>query len=271
MIGVIGLVLINAKQLSDDFKKRINFSIMLKNNVNESELLRFNKALAAKDYVVSTDYVSKEEGMRKLQEELRKEENDSTDHLALLDGEIPVPNSIDIKFKPEYTHSDSIKNIEEELIQSNFVHEIVFNDDLNYKIQQNSKTISLYILAIAGILMIVAVALINNTIKLTVYSKRFIIRTMQLVGATSGFIQRPFMLSGIIQGFIGGVSAVLLLVGFINVAQNQLPDLKLVENQELQLLLFVGVIALGVFFTWLSTALAVRKYLRKNLDQLTLG
>lgn len=271
MIGVIGLILINAKQLSDDFKKKINFSVMLKNNVNEAELLRFNKSIAAKHYVVSTNYVSKEEGMRKLQEELRREENDTINHLALLDGEIPVPNSIDIKFKPEYTHPDSIRQIEAELIESNYVHEIVFNDDLNYKIQQNSNTISLYMLGIAGVLMIVAVALINNTIKLTVYSKRFIIRTMQLVGATSSFIQRPFLFSGILQGFIGGVSAVLLLIGFIKVAHNQLPELSFVENQELQLLLFAGVVALGIFFTTFSTFLAVRKYLRKNLDQLTLG
>lgn len=270
MIGLIGLVMINAKQLSDDFKKKIIFSIMLKNNIKESDILQFNKSLNTKEYVLSATYHTKEEAMKELNEVLKSQDGD-VDHLALLDGELPTLNSIDLKFNPEYTHPDSIKMIEAELLESNFIHELVFSDDLNNKIQKNSNTIAIYLLAISSVLMLIAIALINNTIRLTVYSKRFIIRSMQLVGATATFIQRPFMFNALMQGLIGSLTAIMFLIGFINLVQEQLPELSMVENQQLQLLLFAGIIVLGIFLTWLSTLLAVRKYLRKNLDQLTLG
>lgn len=267
MIGLIGVVMINAKQLSDDFKKNIKYSIYLKNNINEAELLKFNKTLNAKSYVISATYKSKEEAA----EELRKELNSEDDPFEILDGQIPLPNSIDLKFHPDYSNPDSIAVIEAELKGQKPVRELVFHQNLIYKIHNNSKTIALYLLGISGILTVIAIALINNTIKLTVYSKRFVIRTMQLVGANPSFIQKPFMLNAVLQGFIGGLLAVLMLIGFIQIAQDQLPDLREVENQKYQLMLFGGIILLGIFFTWLSTLLSVRKYLRKNVDQLTLG
>lgn len=271
MIGLIGVVMINAKQLSDDFKKNIKYSVYLKNNLSESEVLQFTKEVNAKAYVFSATFKSKEEAAEELRKDLNAQDENQDDPYEILDGHIPLPNSIDLKFLPEYSNPDSLEAIRSELEKEEAVRELVFHGNLIHKIHKNSRTIAYYLLAISGVLMIVALALINNTIKLTVYSKRFIIRTMQLVGATPGFIQGPFVFSAIMQGFISGILAVVMLIGFLQALQNQLPDLARVENQQFQLLLFGGIIVIGVFFSLVSTWFAVRKYLRKNLDQLTLG
>jgi cell division transport system permease protein len=271
MIGLIGIVMINAKQLSDDFKKNIKYSVYLKNNLSESEVLEFTKEINANPYVFSATFKSKEEAAEELKKELNAQDENQDDPYEILDGQIPLPNSIDLKFLPEFSNPDSLEQIKAQLEQENEVRELVFHGNLIHKIHKNSNTITIYLLAISAVLMIVALALINNTIKLTVYSKRFIIRTMQLVGATSRFILGPFLFSAILQGFISGVLAVVMLIGFLRTLQNQLPDLARVENQEFQLILFAGIVVVGILFSLVSTWFAVRKYLRKNLDQLTLG
>ncbi len=261
MLGLLGTIVLYAKKLSDYVKENIELSIILNEKSKEADIVQFQKTLDAKGYIRSTEYITKEEAAERLTEELGE------DFVSFL-GYNPLLGSIDVRLVADYANSDSLANIEKQLSTNPVVQEIFYQKSLVDVINDNLKTISLIILGFSGLLFIIAIALINNTIRLSMYSRRFLIKSMQLVGATKGFIRRPFVWRGILNGFYGALIALVLLSGVLYMAQREIPEL--IQLQDLQMVgtLFIGVIILGMFLSYISTQMAVRRYLRSKLDDL---
>lgn len=261
MLGLLAIIVLNTRKLSDNVKENIAIQIILKDNSKEVSIQRLSKMLDAADYVRSTEFITKEDAAARLQEDLGE---DFIDFL----GYNPLLSSINIHMKAEYANMDSLVWIESELISNNLVKEVIYQKSLVSMINENLNKISIIILIFTGLLMLIALALINNTIRLSIYSKRFIIKTMQLVGATQGFIRRPFVIQGIKHGIYGAVIAISMLLGVLSFAQKQLPELAELQDEKMLTTLFGLVIIIGVLISWLSTSLAVRKYLLLKADDL---
>ncbi|MDP1744730.1 MAG: permease-like cell division protein FtsX [Bacteroidota bacterium] len=261
MLGLLGIIILNTNKLSDNLKENIGIQIILNETAKEADIQHLTKMLDISDYVKSTEFITKEDAAKRLQEDLGE---DFIDFL----GYNPLLPSINVHVKAAYANTDSLAMIEKELIGSKLVKEVVYQKSLVTMINENVKKISLVILIFSGLLMVIALALINNTIRLSIYSKRFIIKTMQLVGATQSFVRRPFVLKGIKHGIYGATIAILMLIGVLYFAQKQLPELAELQDEKMLLTLFGLVIILGIIISWISTSLAVRKYLRLKADDL---
>ena len=261
LLGLVGLLVLNANRLAIHIKENIGFSVILKEQAKEVDIIRLQKNLDAKTYVKSTDYITREEAARQTMEELGE------DFIEFL-GYNPLPASIDVKFYAEYANPDSIMAIEQELQRFDEVQEIMYQKSLIHLVNENVRKISLIILAFSGLMFFIAVALINNTIRLSVYSKRFLINTMQLVGATRSFIRKPFLLRSAGHGIYGAFIAILLLVGAIYLIQKEFMEVISFNDIEILVILFIFVILLGVILNWISTFFAINKYLRMKSDDL---
>ena len=261
MMGLLGMLVLHAKKLSDHVKENIGFSIMIKDGVKEAGILQLQKKLDAAEYVKSTDYIPKEKAATDLKKELGE------DFIGFL-GYNPLLPSIDLRLKADYATPLHIARIEKILLSNPEVKEVFYQKSLVELVNQNIEKISLFILGFSLLLLLISIALINNTIRLSVYSKRFIIRTMLLVGATRTFICRPFIWKSMLNGFISAIFAIGLLMLVLYFALEEIPELLQVQDLSLYLILVVFVILLGVLISWLSTWLAVRKYLRMKTDNL---
>ncbi|MBS2098740.1 cell division protein FtsX [Carboxylicivirga linearis] len=261
LLGIIGLLSLNAQRLSNYVKENIGFTVMVKDNAREAEVKRLEKMLATSPFVKQTVYVDKERAAKELQEELGE------DFVEFL-GYNPLFSSIEVKLYAEYAHPDSIAGVENIIMEFPQVKEVLYQKNLIHLVHKNVNKISLVLLAFAVMLLLIAVALINNTIRLSVYSKRFLIRTMQLVGATKTFIRQPFLVTSILHGFIGAVLAIMLLSGLIYATNHELAGVIGFQNLDLILVLFGIVIVCGVLITLLSTFFAVNKYLNLSTDDL---
>lgn len=261
MLALVGWFLMNTKKLSDYYKENIGFQIYLKETASPSDIEKLRKDMDAAVCVKSAIYKSKEEAA----EEMKKETGD--DFVAFL-GYNPLPVSININLKSEYANADSVAWIEKEINTNRIVREVVYQKVLIENVNANAKKIGLVILFFAGLLIVVAVGLINNTIRLSIYSKRFLIRTMYLVGATQGFIRKPFIVKGIINGIISAVFAMVLLGTFIFIVTRYIPELLIVQDENWLLMLFGIVIVIGILISGLSSALSVRRYLRLKAEDL---
>jgi cell division transport system permease protein len=261
MLGFLGIIILKTRTLADNFKENIGIQVVINDNAKDVDVQHLIKTLDASDYVKSTQLISKEEAAKKLQQDIGE---DFIDFL----GFNPLSASITVRLRAEYANTDSLAWIEKDLLDTHLVKEVIYQKSMVKSINENVKAISLWVLIVSGVLMFIALALINNTIRLSIYSKRFIIKTMQLVGATQGFIRRPFVLKGIRHGIYGAGIAIVMLIGFLFFIQRQLPELAELQDQNMLLVLFAIVIILGIIISWISTALAVRKYLRLKSDDL---
>ncbi len=264
MLGLVGLIILTSEKLSVIVKENIGFSVYLKENAKEVDIIQIRKSLDAAGYVKTTELITKEEAVKILRKDLDPEE----DFISFLDGYNPLPSSIDVVLKAQYANPDSITWIEKELTKSEIVKEVVYSKSLVHLVNENVKKISFFILIFSGILFTIAIALINNTIRLSIYSKRFLIKTMQLVGATKRFIRKPFILQGISHGIYSAAIAIVLLCGVLYLVKKEIPELIQFQDVEIIGTLFVIVVALGIFISWVSTLMAVRKYLKLKTDQL---
>ena len=261
MMGILALVILHAKKLSDYVKENIGFRIYMKENVKEAGIIQFQKILDATPYVKSTEYITPEQAAKELSKSLGE------DFIGFL-GYNPLPPSIDLRIKAEYANVDSLARIEQKIMLNDNVKEVFYQKSLVHLINQNIRKISMVLLAFSALLLLVTIALINNTIRLSVYSRRFLIRSMQLVGATQVFIRRPFIWQGILQGFYSAVIAIILLATILYFSRQEIPELINLQDIGLYLSLFGFVILLGIVISWLSTYFAVRKYLRIKEDNL---
>ncbi len=261
LLGIIGLLSLNARRLSNYVKENIGFTVIVKDNSREAEVKRLEKMLASEPFVKQTEYIDKERAAKELTEELGE---DFVDFL----GYNPLLSSIEVKLYADYAHPDSIASVEQIIMEFPQVKEVLYQKNLIHLVHKNVKRISVVLLVFAVMLLLIAIALINNTIRLSVYSKRFLIRTMQLVGATKGFIRQPFLATSILHGFVGAVIAIAMLSGLIYFSSNELAGVIGFQNLDLIMILFGIVIICGVMITLLSTFFAVNKYLNLRTDDL---
>ncbi len=261
MLGLLGLVVINAKKLSNHIKENVGFQVVLKDTTTQAELDILKQEISSSAFTKEVAYISKDEAAKKLQKDLGE------DFITFL-GYNPLLSSLDVKLNSDYANIDSLASFEKQIMQKHFVKEVIYHKDMIKQVNDNAKVISIYILIFSGLLLVVAIALINNTIRLSIYAKRFLIRTMYLVGATQGFIRMPFILKGVRQGVIAGLLAGFLLAGFLVLSTNYIPDLLQLQDPNLLAVLFGGIVALGVLISGLSAALSVSRYLRLKTDDL---
>ena len=262
-LGFLGLIILHANALSNYIKENIGFEIVIKNDVKEADIVKLQKQLDTKEFVKSTEYITREEATKRLSKILGE------DFVGFMnEDDNPLLPSIDVRFNADWANNDSITVIESYITENEAVKEVYYQRSLVQMINQNLRKISLVMLAFSVLLLIIAMALINNTIRLSVYSKRFIIRSMQLVGATESFIRKPFVLKGVLQGTISAFVAILMLLGIIEVLQENIPELKLLSNNTTLIYFFIGIVIAGILMSGLSTFLAVSKYLRMKVDKL---
>lgn len=261
MLGLLGLVVLHAQKLSEYVRENIGFSIIMKENVREAGIVQLQKTLDASPFVKSTEYITPEQAAEELEEDLGE------DFIGFL-GYNPLLPSIELKLKSDYTTIDSLEMIEAELLLNPDVKEVYYEKNLVHLINRNIRRIGIVILGFSALLLVIAVALINNTIRLSVYSKRFLIKTMQLVGATGAFIRKPFLIRGIIQGLYAAFIAIIFLGLILYFSREEMPELVNLQDLTLILTLFGFVVIAGIVLTWLSTWFAVKKYLRARADRL---
>ena len=263
LLGVFALLMMHAQKLSNHLKENIGFEVVMNGNVEEDHIKDLQKELEAMPAVKSTAYITKDEAIRRLSEDLGE------DFLQWLGNEEnPLLPSIDVRFNAAYANNDSISVIQAQLLKNNDVKEIYYHKSLVSLINQNMNRIGLGLMIASLVLLIIAITLIRNTIRLSIYSKRFLVRSMQLVGATPVYIRRPFIRNGISQGFFGALLADALLALLLYGLTKRLPELTFVQDYRIIIGIFVGIIILGILLGGLSTRSALRKYLNADVDQL---
>jgi len=261
LLGILGLVIINAKELSDYFRESLSFSVILDEDAREADIRMLQKDLDAKPSVKSTEYVSRDEAAVKMKEEMGE------DFISFL-GDNPLPPSIDVYLYAGYTNRDSVGKFEKYILEYPFVKEVWYEDSLLYLINENVRKISIFLLIISSFLFLIAVTIINNTIRLAIYSKRFLIRTMQLVGATRSFIRKPFLVRSIYHGVLAALTAMLLLMGLLYLIEKEFLMLFTFESTKLLVILGVLLIVAGILINLVSTYLSVNRYLVISEDKL---
>ena len=261
IIGLLALVLINAQRLSNYVKENIGFTVMLKEGVNEMEIMKFQKVLDASNFTKSSSFVSKEKATIDLQKDLGE------DFVSFLEYS-PLLASIDIKLNAAYANTDSLTIIKSELNKNTIVHDIFYQENLIDKLNSNVNRLAFFLLSFCLLLFIIAFALINNTIRLSVYSKRFLIRTMRLVGATNSFIQKPFLITSIYQGIYSSIFAIFMLIGSIQLIQSGTASMLNITDLKIISLIFILIFIAGFLLSWLSTFFAVRKFIYQNENEL---
>jgi cell division transport system permease protein len=261
MLGLLGLIVLHARKLSDYMKENIGFSVIMKENVQEANILSYQKELNTAPFVKSTEYITRERAARELKQDLGE---DFIDFL----GFNPLLPSIEVKLNADYANNDSLKLIEESVVANRFVKEVYYQKSLVEMLNQNVKKISMVLLGFSILLLLISVGLINNTIRLSVYSKRFLIKSMLLVGATRNFIQRPFIVRGLFHGLYASIMAITMLLGVLYIARRQMPELVGLQDSKMFIALFGLLILAGLILSSTSTWLAVRKFLRMKTDHL---
>ena len=261
LLGLLGMLVLNAKTISDNFKERVVMTIYLNNSAKKVEINQLEKSLALSNYVKSTKYVSKEDAADFMKGEYGEDFLDDV-------GYNPLQNSIDVNLKAKFVTAHNLDSISQAILNKKFVEEVRYDKDLVSIMNSNVKRISFWILIISALFSLIAVLLINSSIRLAVYSKRFIIKTMQMVGATKQFIRRPFIWKSVRLGIIGSILALIGMAIVFYYLNKSFPELELLSNRVLITSLFVGIFALGIIITWISTYFATQRFLNLKTDDL---
>jgi cell division transport system permease protein len=261
MLGLLGLLVLDAKKISDYVKEHVELNVYLNDGIASADIKRFQKNIEQKPYAKSVVYISKQQALDSLMKELGE------GALGMLESN-PLPATIDIRVNSAYSNPDSLKKIHDELASSNLAREVTYQQTEVDKMNENFKAIAMVILVFCALLFFIAVALINNTIRLSMYSRRFLIKSMQLVGATRAFIRWPFLKRGILHGIYAGIIAGILLSGIIYVIHTRFPELGQLSDMRMLGILVGGVLVLGLLLSFISTFFAVNRYLRLKTDEL---
>jgi cell division transport system permease protein len=261
LVGLLALLVLNTKKVADHFKEQIALSIYLKDTAKEVEIDQLQKSLALAEYTKSIEFVSKEEAAKDYSKEIGE------DFMEFL-GYNPLQNSIDVYFNADYVSETKVAEISRDLGEKEFVDEIVYDKPLIALLNDNIKRLSFWILAVSGLLTFIAVLLINSSIRLSVYAKRFTIKTMQMVGATKRFIRRPFILKSVKLGIIGSSISLIGMAVVLYYLDKSFPELNLISDEVLLAAIFAGVLVLGILISWLSTFFATQRFLNLKTDEL---
>lgn len=261
LLGTLGLFVINSKRLSDNFKEEIAMTVFFKNEANDSVTKAFTEEMKTAKFAKSFEYVSKEQAAMQHKEVIGE------DFMQFL-GVNPLQNSVDIHLKADYVNNIEIAKIENRLRKNEMVADIVYDKQLVTLVNDNIKNISMWILIVTGVFAFVSVLLINSSLRLSIYANRFIIKTMQMVGATKSFIRKPFIKTSVILGFIGAVLAIIALIGLLVYIQLNFPNLGIMEDQLSIGVVLLGVLIMGIVITWISTYFATQRFLNLRTDDL---
>ncbi len=261
LLGLLGLLVLKTKTISDHFKEQVAITIFLNDSTKEKDIKELQSTLEKQEYAKAVDFVSKEAAAKEYSKDIGE------DFIEYL-GENPLKNAINIYVKSDFVTPEKMTEIDAELSKNNNVFEVSYDKSLIDLLTKNIKRISFWVLVFSGLFMLIAVVLINSAIRLSVYSKRFTIKTMQMVGATKGFIRKPFLWKGIQLGIIGSLVAILGIVGVIYYMNKTLPEIKIMDDRLLLAILFGAILLIGIFITLLSTFFATRRFLNLRTEDL---
>jgi cell division transport system permease protein len=261
LVGVASLLLVNARAISDYFKENMQVSVMMKQNVDESDALKYKEDLDQLDFIRSSVFVSREQGRREMEEMLGE------DFLNVFET-APIPVSIDVTLDAEYVSADSIEVVKTAIMESPMVEEVVYQKSLIDTLNANLSRISMVLSVFIALLMFISFVLINNTVRLNVFARRFTIHTMKLVGATRSFIRAPFLVQSLFQGVFAAFVAIMAIVGMLFFVRNEFGQLFEVFRLEMLLVVMGIVLASGMIICLLSTWLVVNKLVSLNKDEL---
>ena len=261
LLGMLGLFVINSKRLSNDFKEEIAMTVFFKTEANDSILKSFGDELKTSRFTKSYTYVSKDDAAKQHKDII------GDDFMKFL-GANPLQNSYDIHLKADFVERSKVTSIENKLRENPMVADIVYDKQLINLVNDNVKNVSFWILLISGFLTVIAVLLINSSLRLSIHSNRFIIKTMQMVGATKAFIRKPFVWRSIKLGLLGSGIAILALIGVLIYLETSYPGLGILKDKALTGVVLLAVLLTGVLITWLSTYFATQRFLNLRTDDL---
>lgn len=261
LLGLVVFFVLTAHNLSVYVRENISFSVLISDDMKEAEILSFQKKLNKEAFVKSSEYISKKQALKEQTEAM------GTDPQEFL-GYNPFTASLEIKLNSDYANSDSIAKIEKVIRKNSNIQDVLYRKELIDAVNENIRNISLLLLGLAGILAFISFALINNTIRLAIYSKRFLIHTMKLVGASWGFIRRPFLRKHIWSGVLAGILADSVLSGVAYWLLTYETDLQNVITLNVMFVVCSSVLAFGILITWLCAYLSLNKYLRMKASSL---
>lgn len=261
LLGVLGLLVLNTKKMADHFKEQITISVFLKDNAKTVEIDQLQKSLAMAEYTKSAIYVSKEDAAEQYSEDIGENFQDFL-------GYNPLKNSVDVNLNAAFVTPEQVAQIATELEERSYVDEVIYDKPLVTLLTDNVKRLSLWILIASAIFTVIAVLLINSSIRLSIYAKRFIIKTMQMVGATKKFIRQPFILTNLKLGFIGALIAIGALAISLFYVDKNFPELNLFNDVPMLAILFSSVLLMGLLISFLSTYFATQRFLNLRTDDL---
>ncbi|MCX6290649.1 MAG: permease-like cell division protein FtsX [Bacteroidetes bacterium] len=261
MIGLLGLLVLDSKKITDYVKEHVQLTVFLLDDAADADIKSLQQLLARSEFTRTAQYISKQQALDSLKHDLGE------DAVKMIESN-PLPASIDLLLKAPYANPDSLKKIAGSISKNKIVREVSYQRTEVDRMNENFRTVAMVILIFCGLLLTIAIALINNTIRLSLFSKRFLIKSMQLVGATRGFIRKPFIGRGLINGLYGSLIACILLSGLIYLIQREMPELKQLQDWQIIGTLFISITLFGLLLSGISTLFAVNRYLRLKIDEL---
>lgn len=261
LLGIIGWLIINTRTLGEHFKEEVEVNVYLREPLNPADSAALVQYITTKPYIKTYQFTTKEMAKKRYM----ADGNESWDGILT---ENPLPQSIDFKIKSEYLTPQSLAGIKTDLEKQTYVTEVKYPEILVGGLDSKIKIVNWVLLGVSLLLLLAAIILIDNTIRLAMFSNRFTIKTMQMVGATRWFIAKPLDMRAILNGAISAIIAIIAVNAIIKAAERTLPELKAIQNPTWLILLFTGMFVLGILITLVSTHTSVLKYLRKKLDDL---
>lgn len=261
LVGLLGLIVLKTNSITKHFKEKVAITVFLNDNAKDHDVETLKAELIKEEYTKSVAYISKEEAAKIYSEDIGE------NFLEFL-GENPLKNAIDILLKSEFVTPEKMAEIEKTLVIRSIVSEVTYDKPLIELLSKNINRLSFWMLLFSALFTLIAVVLINGSIRLSVYSKRFTIKTMQMVGATKGFIRNPFIWQSVKLGVIGALVSIVGLIIFISYLNKNIPELEMFTDVNMLAMVFFGIIGLGILITWLSTFFATQRFLNLRTDEL---
>ena len=261
LLGFFGFLVFSTKKLANHFKEQVTVTILIKDEAKSADIAQLQKTLSVASFVKSLRFISKDEAAETFSKDIGE------DFVSFI-GTNPLQNIIDLSLKADYAEPDRMAEIKRELEQNSFVSEVVYDQSLVALIHENVNRIGLITLVFSALFSFVSVLLINASIRLSIYSKRFIIKTMQLVGATRSFIRRPFIRTNVRLGILSAFLAILLFYGAVLAIVKSYPEFSILLDNTILCIVFIGILAMGILISWLSTYFATQRFLNLNTNDL---
>jgi len=261
LLGSLGLFLINSEKISNNFRENIPMSIYFKDKASQQDITKFEEALKTAPYIKDYKFVHKDSAA------ISQKEIIGEDFVHFL-GFNPLQNSYDIHFNGEYVVKDSIKDIELTFKENDLIEDVVYDQQLVELVNDNIRKITFWVLVISGIFALISFLLINSSLRLSIYAKRFIIKTMQMVGATKSFIRKPFIWTSVKLGMIGSLLAIIGVIAIAFYADSKFPTLQILDDMQSLYIVCAGIFILGIIITYISTFFATQRFLNLKSDDL---